>query len=88
MNHHPVPTGLPEYRFPTEPWRLVERELRNDDLGLTETIFAVGNGYLGMRANPEEGRSPPALIVCVTPPRSINEMVFDPAFSAAIGLHM
>ena len=28
----------------------------NDDLGLTETLFAVGNGYLGMRANPEEGR--------------------------------
>ena len=26
------------------------------DLGLTETLFAVGNGYLGMRANPEEGR--------------------------------
>ena len=56
MNHHPVPTGLPEYRFPTEPWRLVEREYRNDDLGLTETLFALGNGYLGMRANPEEGR--------------------------------
>ena len=56
MNHHAVPTGLPEYRFPIEPWRLVEREFRNDDLGLTETIFALGNGYLGMRANPEEGR--------------------------------
>ena len=28
----------------------------HDDLGLTETIFALGNGYLGMRANPEEGR--------------------------------
>jgi hypothetical protein len=27
-----------------------------DDLGHTETLFAVGNGYLGMRANPEEGR--------------------------------
>ncbi len=23
---------------------------------MTETIFALGNGYLGMRANPEEGR--------------------------------
>ena len=56
MNHHPVPTGLPEHRFPVEPWRLVEREYAHDDLGLTETIFALGNGYLGMRANPEEGR--------------------------------
>ena len=27
-----------------------------DDLGVTETLFAVGNGYLGMRGNPEEGR--------------------------------
>ena len=27
-----------------------------DDLGLTETLFAVGNGYLGMRGNVEEGR--------------------------------
>ena len=26
------------------------------DLGLTETLFAIGNGYLGMRANPSEGR--------------------------------
>ncbi|QKE86009.1 glycoside hydrolase family 65 protein [Arthrobacter sp. NEB 688] len=27
-----------------------------DDLGLTETLFTVANGYLGMRGNPEEGR--------------------------------
>ena len=44
------------HRFPVDPWRLVEREYDADDLGLTETLFAVGNGYLGMRANPEEGR--------------------------------
>ena len=44
------------HRFPVEPWRLVEREFDARDLGLTETLFAVGNGYLGMRANPEEGR--------------------------------
>ncbi len=29
---------------------------RAEDLGVTETLFAVANGYLGMRANPEEGR--------------------------------
>ena len=27
-----------------------------DDLGVTETLFTVANGYLGMRGNPEEGR--------------------------------
>jgi alpha,alpha-trehalose phosphorylase len=51
-----APQHIDLYRFPTEPWRLVEREYSKTDLGLTETIFAVGNGYLGMRANPEEGR--------------------------------
>lgn len=43
-------------RFPAEPWSLVETEPDPDDLGRTETLFAVGNGYLGMRGNPEEGR--------------------------------
>jgi alpha,alpha-trehalose phosphorylase len=56
VNRLPPPLGLPAHRFPAEPWRLVERAYSNDDLGTTETLFAVGNGYLGMRANPEEGR--------------------------------
>ncbi|WP_241432160.1 glycoside hydrolase family 65 protein [Ilumatobacter nonamiensis] len=34
----------------------METEYHSDDLGHTETLFGVGNGYLGMRANPEEGR--------------------------------
>ena len=43
-------------RFPVDPWAL--RELKYDarDLGVTETLFALGNGYLGMRGNVEEGR--------------------------------
>jgi alpha,alpha-trehalose phosphorylase len=56
MNRQPPPTGLPTHRFPVDPWRLVERTYSSDDLGTTETLFALGNGYLGMRANPEEGR--------------------------------
>ena len=55
-NHLPPPTGLDPSRFPVEPWRFVETEYSTDDLGHTETLFGVGNGYLGMRANPEEGR--------------------------------
>ncbi|MGA9276923.1 glycoside hydrolase family 65 protein [Ilumatobacter sp.] len=55
-NHLPPPTGLEAHRFPVEPWRLVETEYSSADLGHTETLFGVGNGYLGMRANPEEGR--------------------------------
>ncbi len=47
---------IPRHRFPVEPWRLVETEPDPHDLGLTESFFANGNGYLGMRANPAEGR--------------------------------
>lgn len=47
---------LDRNRFPAEPWQLVERFPKARDLGVTETIFAIGNGYLGMRANPPEGR--------------------------------
>jgi alpha,alpha-trehalose phosphorylase len=44
-------------RFPIDPWRLVELNHDPEDLGVTETLFTVANGYLGMRGNPEEGRN-------------------------------
>ena len=47
---------LDRSRFPVDPWRLVERTPGHHDLGVTETLFTVANGYLGMRGNPEEGR--------------------------------
>jgi alpha,alpha-trehalose phosphorylase len=43
-------------RFPVDEWRLVEQRYSAHDLGVTETLFAVANGYLGMRGNVEEGR--------------------------------
>lgn len=43
-------------RFPVDPWRLVETSFDIDDVGVTETLFAVGNGYLGLRGNHPEGR--------------------------------
>lgn len=52
-------TSAPDYvdrlRFPADPWRLVETEFDASDMGTTETLFAVGNGYLGLRGNVEEG---------------------------------
>lgn len=42
-------------RFPVDPWRLVERSFEVEDAGVTETLFAVGNGYLGLRGNQPEG---------------------------------
>lgn len=44
-------------RFPTDPWRLIETEYDAETLGVTESLFAVGNGYLGMRGNAVEGRT-------------------------------
>ncbi|HET7725636.1 MAG TPA: glycosyl hydrolase family 65 protein [Propionibacteriaceae bacterium] len=43
-------------RFPVDPWEWRETRYDNRDLGVTETLFAVGNGYLGLRGNVEEGR--------------------------------
>lgn len=51
-----APDHLPQHRFPLDPWRFIEREYDVSDIGVTETLFAVANGYIGMRANPEEGR--------------------------------
>ncbi|MCD9199457.1 glycoside hydrolase family 65 protein [Aeromicrobium wangtongii] len=47
---------LDRTRYPIDEWALVEKHIDNDDLGTTETLFSVGNGYLGLRGNVEEGR--------------------------------
>ncbi len=52
-------TSVTEYvdrlRFPADAWRLTENTFDARDIGTTETLFAVGNGYLGFRGNLEEG---------------------------------
>ncbi len=50
------PDPMDHSRFTVDPWRLVETDVDQGDIGLSETLFAVANGYLGMRGNPEEGR--------------------------------
>jgi alpha,alpha-trehalose phosphorylase len=52
----PVVDPLDRIRFPVDEWRLVESRFSAHDLGVTESLFAVGNGYLGMRGNHEESR--------------------------------
>jgi alpha,alpha-trehalose phosphorylase len=50
---------------PVDEWRIVEQRLDLDRLAALESVFAVGNGYLGMRGTPEEGtpsRSPGTLL--------------------------
>jgi alpha,alpha-trehalose phosphorylase len=41
--------------YAPDPWRLVERSYNPDYVGQTETLFAVANGYLGIRGSFEEG---------------------------------
>ncbi len=47
---------LDRTRFPVDEWRLVESRFDATDLGVTESLFSVGNGYLGLRGNYEESR--------------------------------
>jgi alpha,alpha-trehalose phosphorylase len=49
------PINLPQHIYPTEPWRIVEKQFYPRFLSQTETIFATANGYLGMRGCFEEG---------------------------------
>ncbi|MGA8211597.1 MAG: glycosyl hydrolase family 65 protein, partial [Nocardioidaceae bacterium] len=56
--HTPPRAGDPvdRHTFPVDPWRLTQQRYDPSTLGRDETTFAVGNGYLGMRGNLEEGR--------------------------------
>ena len=42
---------LPRYVYPPEEWRLVERQFYPRLLESSESVFSVGNGYLGLRGN-------------------------------------
>ncbi|MGF3055906.1 glycoside hydrolase family 65 protein [Microbacterium sp. YY-01] len=42
--------------YPVDPWRFVETRYPLVDPGVSETLFTVGNGYLGLRGNHIEGR--------------------------------
>nr|WP_300149966.1 glycosyl hydrolase family 65 protein [Propionicimonas sp.] len=56
MTSETVSDPIDRTRFPVDEWSLRETRYDPTDLGLTESLFAVGNGYLGMRGNVEEGR--------------------------------
>ncbi|MEV0895384.1 glycosyl hydrolase family 65 protein [Actinoplanes sp. NPDC049802] len=47
MNRHPA--------YPVEPWTVRETHLDVDLLARSESIFALGNGHIGLRGNLEEG---------------------------------
>ncbi len=49
----------PEYLYPADEWRVVEARYPDEFVDRTETVFALGNGFVGVRGSFEEGR--PAL---------------------------
>lgn len=46
---------LPTHVYPPDPWRLVEQKFNPKRLPQMETLFALSNGFLGIRASFEEG---------------------------------
>ena len=46
----------PEFVYPIDDWKMMEKRFYPRFLPQAETIFSIGNGYLGMRGNFEEGR--------------------------------
>lgn len=57
-HHHLVDAeGLMDREVtPVDEWRLIEAKPQGLPLGVAETLFALSNGYIGMRGNPSEGR--------------------------------
>ena len=51
----PAADPVDHSRFPVEDWGISETCYDTVNLGQRETVFAVGNGYLGLRGNNEEG---------------------------------
>ena len=45
----------PSHDYPADEWNLIEKRYHPEFLAQSETILALGNGYLGIRGCPEEG---------------------------------
>ena len=50
----------PVHLYPADEWRIVEARYSDEHVGLTETVFSLANGFVGVRGSFEEGR--PALV--------------------------
>lgn len=46
----------PSFAYPPDEWEIIESDFRRDMLPRNESIFTVGNGYIGLRGNLEERR--------------------------------
>jgi alpha,alpha-trehalose phosphorylase len=48
-------SGTTSHNLPADPWQLREESYSPASAALLETLFALGNGYIGMRGTHEEG---------------------------------
>jgi alpha,alpha-trehalose phosphorylase len=46
----------PEHLYPVDPWRIVEARFDDRFFARAETVYALSNGYVGVRGTFEEGR--------------------------------
>src|SRR6266536_2444489 len=46
----------PEHLYPPDEWRIVETRYTDEYVARAETVFSLGNGFLGVRGTFEEGR--------------------------------
>lgn len=46
----------PIHIYPINEWKIIETDFYQRFLSQTETLFSIGNGYLGMRGNHDEGQ--------------------------------
>lgn len=53
---HREPRIAPEYIYPVDEWRVIEKRFAPRYLEQSETIFTLANGYMGIRGAFEEGR--------------------------------
>jgi alpha,alpha-trehalose phosphorylase len=45
----------PEHLYPADEWRIVEARYSDEFVGLTETVFSLGNGFVGVRGQAAGG---------------------------------
>jgi alpha,alpha-trehalose phosphorylase len=45
----------PSHDYPADEWNVIEKRFHPEFMAQSETMLALGNGYLGMRGCPEEG---------------------------------
>jgi alpha,alpha-trehalose phosphorylase len=55
LHHERVRLRPPSHDYPADEWNVIEKAFHPEFVAQSETVFALSNGYLGIRGCPEEG---------------------------------